>query len=300
MTDDTVSESVVFVYDFGEFFDSPTEDHRCATQTHLNYPEDGALVEWNTMQESEPIRIPKAAAIVANRLRRSIVHRQFKDHGALPNETELMAQYHVSRSVVREALRILESESLIEIKRGAGGGARVRHPHIGIAARPTALLLQLEGVTLQDLFEARATLEPAAVRRIATLRPPGAIERLRQLHAKEVAVTGDPDAYSHAATLFHEEIIELAQNKTLAVIGRLIVDIVDTHHRMTLIAFNGQSSNIACEAVDRWHRPLIDMIEAGRVDDAVQHWENHLKRAGELALQGLGPTTVVDIIDRTH
>ena len=249
------------------------------------------------MLKSDPIRIPKAAVVVANRLRRGIVHGQFEPDQGLPNETELMALYGVSRSVVREALRILESESLIEVKRGAGGGARVRWPHIGIAARPTALLLQLEGATLADLFEARAILEPAAVRRVATMRPEGWLDRLRRRHADELAVMGDADAYAHAATLFHEEIIELAQNKTLAVMGRLLLDIVDTHHRMTLAAL-GESHAIACETVDQWHGPLIELLERGAVDEAVEHWANHLERAAELALEGLGPTTVVDLLDR--
>lgn len=250
------------------------------------------------MLKSEPVRIPKAAVVVAHRVRRSIVHAEFQPGQALPNETDLMALYGVSRAVIREALRILESESLIEVKRGAGGGARVRQPHIGIAARPTALLLQMEGATLEDLFDARAVLEPAAVRRIGDLKPKDAVARLRQRHAEEMAAMGDINAYSHAATLFHEEIIELAQNKALAVMGRLLLDIVETHHRMTLTALNGQSDAIACEAVDQWHGPLIDLLEAGEVDRAVAHWEDHLKRAGSLALAGLGPATVLDLLDR--
>src|SRR5215471_789914 len=106
------------------------------------------------MLEGEPIRIPKAAVVVAGRIRRSIVQGRLVPGQALPNETDLMALYQVSRSVVREARRILESESLIRVKRGAGGGARVATPDIAIAARPAALLLQMEGTTLEDLFEA--------------------------------------------------------------------------------------------------------------------------------------------------
>jgi DNA-binding FadR family transcriptional regulator len=251
------------------------------------------------MLQSEPIRIPKAAVVVATRIRRSIVRGQFRPDQALPNETELMALYQVSRSVVREALRILESESLIQVKRGAGGGARVRKPEIGVAARPTALLLQIEGTTLEDLFEARTLLEPAAVRRLATLQPAGAIEQLKQRHAEELAVIDDLTAYPVAATVFHEEIIELAGNKTLAVLGRLLLEIVETHHRMTFAMLDGQAGEIACEAADVWHGPLIEMIAAGDVEAAVTHWENHLKRAGELALERLGPATVVDLLDRS-
>lgn len=250
------------------------------------------------MLQSEPIRIPKAAVVVAGHIRRGIVYGQLTPAQGLPNETELMAVYQVSRSVVREALRILESESLIEVKRGVGGGARVRKPDIGLAARPVALLLQTEGTTLEDLFEARSLLEPAAVRRLATLRPPEAIEQLKRRHAEELAVIDDPAAFPVAATIFHEEIIELAGNKTLAVLGRLLLEIVEAHHRMTFAALDGDANDIACQAAHTWHGPLLEMIEAGDVDRAVRHWEDHLNMAAAVALERLGPTTVVDLLNR--
>jgi DNA-binding FadR family transcriptional regulator len=247
---------------------------------------------------SEPIRIPKAAVVVAGRIRRGIILGEFEPDHALPNETELMALYDVSRPVVREALRILESEALIKVKRGVGGGARVQRPDVSVAARHAALLLQLEGTTLEDLFEARALIEPAAVRRLATLRPAGAIERLKRRHAEESEVLDDLSAYPVAATLFHEDVIELAGNKTLAMIGRLLLEIVETHNRAMFSVLQGEGAEIARDAADLWHGPLIDMIEAGDVDGAVSHWERHLKHAADLALERLGHTTVVDLLDR--
>jgi DNA-binding FadR family transcriptional regulator len=250
------------------------------------------------MLQSQPVRIPKAAVVVAGRIRRDIVHGHFQPDEALPNETELMAVYEVSRPVVREALRILESESLIQVKRGVGGGARVRRPDIGVAARHTALLLQLEGTTLQDLFEARELLEPAAVERLATLRPPDAIERLKQRHAEELAVVHDLGAYPIAATMFHEDLIDLAGNKTMAILGRLLLEIVETQHRTMFTVLNGEGARIASYAAEQWHGPLIEMIEAGDVEGAVAHWHQHLQEAAQLALDRLGHTTVVDLLDR--
>jgi GntR family transcriptional regulator, transcriptional repressor for pyruvate dehydrogenase complex len=247
---------------------------------------------------SEPIRIPKAAVVVASRIRRGIVHGEFEPDHALPNESELMVLYDVSRPVVREALRILESESLIKVKRGVGGGARVRHPDIAVAARHTALLLQLQHTTLEDVFEARGLIEPAAVRRLATDRPPGAIERLKQIHDEELAVLDDLGAYPVAATRFHEEVIELAGNKTIAMIGRLLLEIVETHNRTMFTVLDDEGPAIARGAAEVWHGPLIEMIEAGDADRAVAHWEQHLHEAAELALQRLGHGTVIDLLDR--
>jgi GntR family transcriptional regulator, transcriptional repressor for pyruvate dehydrogenase complex len=249
------------------------------------------------MLQSEPVRIPKAAVVVAGHIRRDIVHGAFQPDEALPNETELMALYEVSRPVVREALRILESESLIQVKRGVGGGARVRRPDISVAARHTALLLQLDGTTLEDVFEARQLFEPAAVRRLATLRPPAAIKQLKQRHKEELAVVEDLGAYPITATLFHEDLIDLAGNKTMAILGRLILEIVETQHRTMFTVLNGEGFEIARNAAQQWHGGLIEMIEAGDVDGAVAHWEQHLRQAADLALERLGHTTVVDLLD---
>lgn len=247
--------------------------------------------------DASPVRIPKAAVVVAAELRRSIVRGEFEPGDALPNETDLMAIYDVSRPVVREALRIIESESLIGVKRGAGGGARVRRPDIGVAARHTALLLQLEGTTLADLFEARATLEPDAVRRLAERRPRTAIRRLRESHVEELRLVSDPAAYAVHAARFHEELIEVAGNKTLAVLGRQLLHIVEIHNQATL-ELTADAAEVARDASE-FHGTLIDLIEAGDADAAVSHWRQHLDGAAAVALDRLGPKTIVDLLDHT-
>lgn len=249
------------------------------------------------MLQGEPVRIPKAAVVVAGRLRRSIVDGQFEPDQALPNETELMAIYDVSRPVVREALRILESESLIQVKRGAGGGARVCRPDIAVAARFTALLLQWEGTTLEDLFEAREIFEPAAVRRLAATRPAEALERLKQRHAEELEVVGDPKRYPIAATQFHEDLIDLAGNKTMSILGRLLQEIVEKQHRAMFAVLDGEGAAVAVDA-GRSHGKLIELIGSGDVEGAAAFWEAHLHEAAELTLDRLGAATVVDLLER--
>lgn len=245
----------------------------------------------------ERVRIPKAAAVVASNLRRGIVRGEYVPGDALPNETELMELYGVSRPVVREALRILESESLIEIKRGARGGARFTKPDIAVAARHTALLLQLEGTTLEDLFEARATLEPAAVRKLALQPSPEVVARLRASLEEGAELVGDPVAYPIHAAQFHEELIELAGNKTVAVLGRLLLQIVETHNRATFERIPADQVKDVGAAASICHGEVIDLIEAGDADRAEQMWRDHLESATSTALGRLGPTTVVDLLD---
>ena len=75
-----------------------------------------------------PVRSPKTAELVAGTLRRMVVDGQLKEGDFLPNEAELMAHFGVSRPTLREAVRVLESERLVEVRRGSRTGARVRVP----------------------------------------------------------------------------------------------------------------------------------------------------------------------------
>jgi DNA-binding FadR family transcriptional regulator len=237
----------------------------------------------------------KASAIVAAQLRRRIIRGELGEGDALPNETELTEEYRVSRPTVREALRILESESLISVKRGTGGGARVRLPEASVTARHAALFLQARGTTLRDVFDARELIEPAAVRRLAERRPARALAELNTLHELELSVLNDPVAYPMVAAQFHEKLIELSGNQTLTLIGRLLLEIVEVHNRATF------ARRIRTERLARVssvsHATLLDLIGRGEADSAEQFWRQHVEDGARYALRTLGPATVVDLLD---
>jgi len=62
--------------------------------------------------------MPKAAALAADSVRRRIVRGELKADDLLPSEQELLRQFGISRPTLREAMRILETEGLIAVKRG--------------------------------------------------------------------------------------------------------------------------------------------------------------------------------------
>src|SRR5213078_3000693 len=101
--------------------------------------------------------------VVAERLRRQIARGELTIGQRLPPEDKLTATFGIARTTLREALRILESEGLLEIRRGRAGGPVVTMPQIGSLAEGLAVTLQLQGTTAGDLDAARQLLEPSLV-----------------------------------------------------------------------------------------------------------------------------------------
>ena len=84
-------------------------------------------------QIGQNIRPLKTGEMIASYLRGKIVRGELAEGDCLPSEIELMRQFDVSRPTLREAFRILETESLIELRRGARG-ARIIAPSVEVAA----------------------------------------------------------------------------------------------------------------------------------------------------------------------
>ena len=138
------------------------------------------------------LRVPKMAELVAGDLRRRILRGELVENDALPSESALMQRFGVSRPTLREAFRVLESESLISVRRGAHGGARVHPPNADAAARQTALVLEYLGVSMQDVYEARGVIEPGCVAMLAKTRTEENLSELRTALERSRAVEQVP------------------------------------------------------------------------------------------------------------
>jgi GntR family transcriptional regulator, transcriptional repressor for pyruvate dehydrogenase complex len=236
------------------------------------------------------LRAPKTAELIATHLRRQIVKGELQPGETLPPEVHLMEQFGCSRPTLREAFRILETESLIGVRRGSHGGAQVLEPDPLVAARHVGLLLQLQGTTVQDVYEARMVTEPVCAGMVARVRTKDDIVELRQV-IEELRSTVNagfekvPDiaAWSRKTYRFHELILQKCGNKTLAVQGAVLADIVDAHLQQALAKGLGQHVNVSgrYQKTLRSYSKLIDLIEAKDADGAEKHWRKHMEVAGE-------------------
>jgi DNA-binding FadR family transcriptional regulator len=246
---------------------------------------------------STPVRVPKAGELVAAQLRRQIVTGELREGDTLPPETALMEQFGISRPTLREAFRILESEHIIQIKRGAHGGARVLVPDVGAAGRYAGALLQYQGTTLADLYEARAHLEASGVEMLARKRSAADLRKLDAALAESEALLSDPMAYAEKHVLhFHRLLIELGGNKTMIVLLDMLLSIIELHNQSFLRnhpidGAPGETVRIA----QRTHAKLVDLIRQRAADQAASLWREHLRSVGEYMISYPGET-VLDVM----
>lgn len=244
-------------------------------------------------QVGQLVRAPKTAELIADQLRRQIVRGDLKPGETLPPEAELMAQFGVSRPTLREAFRVLETETLLTVRRGSRGGAQVTTPDIAVAARNVGLHLQINGTTIDDVYEARMVAEPACARMLAKRRTRQDITDLTEVIDKlQEAITTrndavpDPVLWTRLTYRFHELIMERSRNKTLALQGAVLQDIVATH-----LAVRATRSFDETESPERFRRAIkayrkfITLVEAKDADGAERHWRNHMEAAAKYLLK---------------
>src|SRR5438309_429977 len=115
------------------------------------------------MNRTLRIRIPRPSQVVAARLRTMILRGELDgDENRLPPEAEFAEQLGISRHHLREALRMLEQDGLVRIRRGHGGGISPAVPDPEVLARTFEGILARQGTLLDDLMAARLIIEPAA------------------------------------------------------------------------------------------------------------------------------------------
>jgi DNA-binding FadR family transcriptional regulator len=234
---------------------------------------------------------------IADELRRLIVSGEFAEGDSLGHEPELVERFGVSRPSLREALRILEAKGLISVVRGRGGGVVVHEPDGRMTARTAALVLQARNVPVADVHEARALLEPTAVRVVASLRSrSSAVSELERLIRDQMQVITDPEAFGPANARFHERLVALAGNRTLSIVAEMLNEIVA--RAVTAVSKTGSAGgSLATRRRGiRSQERLVSLIEAGKAADAEAHWRAHMTVVGRV-LFGQRATTVVDLMD---
>jgi GntR family transcriptional regulator, transcriptional repressor for pyruvate dehydrogenase complex len=243
------------------------------------------------------LRQPRIADLIAERLRSRIVNGEIADGNLLPKQDELLEEFEVSRPSLREALRILETEGLITVRRGNMGGAVVHAPKPEAAAFMMGLVLQAGQVPLSDLAEALGRLEPACAAACADRpdRAETAVPVLRAAIDDAAENIDNPLAFTQIAHRFHDELVGQCGNETLRLTVGTLVTLWSTQESAWAEGAAARHAfpdrNLRLAAL-RAHRKLVDAIERGDANDAARISYAHMEASQIHVLGDQGSVSV--------
>jgi GntR family transcriptional repressor for pyruvate dehydrogenase complex len=239
---------------------------------------------------------PRIAESIAADLRQRILRSDQTDV-PLPRQDDLIRQYGVSGPSLREALRILEAEGLITVRRGKFGGAYVHKPDWSSASFALALSLQGQGVKLADLAAALLVFEPMCAAACAD-RPDRAETVLPALRANLLeteALVGSTVQYSAAARAFHDIVVAGVPNETMRLLTRTLVQIWSIQEQTWAATVSATEqypdADRQRESV-RAHAALLRLIEDGDADAARSLAAAHLRATQAYVLKRFGDEVV--------
>ncbi|MFB9316027.1 FadR/GntR family transcriptional regulator [Cryptosporangium minutisporangium] len=240
---------------------------------------------------------------IADEIRALILRGELAEGESLGREPDLVERFGVSRPSLREALRTLEAEGLISVKRGATGGVVAHRPDHRMTARTAALVLQARNVPLSDVWEARRLLEPIAARTVAASPSHReAAAELRRLISEQLEAVSDPAAFGLANSQFHARLVEMAGNQTLGIVAEMLNEIVA--RAVATVSQPSPDSGTGEEGIDRSvvrlkglraQARLAALIEDGDATAAESHWAEHMKVVGRVMLAQRAKT-VIDLM----
>ncbi len=217
----------------------------------------------------EPIERRKVYELIAERLLTHISERRWKPGDPLPTERELMHLYHVGRSSVREALRILESQGLI---RPASNGGFAVADYGSTLNHSIQMLLLLQQTNLRELFEVRKILEVEFAGLAATNRSDEDVARMARAIDDMVAGQSSESRYITADLQFHLTVAEASGNRIAVHMMHAIRELL---HRALGSIYHIPGSPQRSIAQ---HQQVRAAIAAGYPDEARQRMREHLLR----------------------
>jgi DNA-binding FadR family transcriptional regulator len=247
----------------------------CATQ--------GSTTEPTSRPVSDGGDGMKLAEQTAAKIGLSIVEQGWPLGMVIGSEADLLAEYGVSRAVLREAVRLLEHDHVAHMRRGPGGGLVVAEPDADAVTRVASIYLRYRTVSPGQLFGARMALELAAVRSAAEHIDERGVARLREALDHETA-GGEANANSH---YFHLVVAQLSGNPAI----ELFTDVVTA---LSATAYHGIAGLIddtaaATQGGDAGvHQGIAEAIIAGDVALAQHRTTRHLQAMAAAASTSAG------------
>jgi GntR family transcriptional repressor for pyruvate dehydrogenase complex len=213
---------------------------------------------------------------IVEQVERSILDGQLKPGNQLPPERDLARQFGVSRTAIREAMKVLREKGLIESQHGRGTFVTdstsqvIRH---SVDRMMTMKLSQGEAAT--HLIEVRELLEPSIAARAAQLADEKDLSALREAYDAMERAGDNADAFIEADLDFHLALAEAAGNPLILALIDSIVALL-REHRTRIFQVNGGPQRGQLH-----HRRILDAVTRHDAAGARAAMESHLRQVTE-------------------
>jgi DNA-binding FadR family transcriptional regulator len=228
------------------------------------------------------------ATAVTTELVERIVRGVHPPGSSLPPEPVLCQTFSVSRTVVREAVKILQEKGLVQVRQGTG-----------TVVNPPAMWDMLDEVVLgttiaeddslailDDLVVTRRVLESDMANVAARLADDAAVERLRALVDRMDELVDDRVSYHEHDRAFHDTVMQASGNR----IARGVVRALESQVLNTA-RYMGRTERSLCVASNQGHRRIYERIAAHDPDGAADAMFNHITEAWVVRRSGPGEPT---------
>ena len=215
---------------------------------------------------------------VTSKLKKAIIAGHYSAGEALPSETQLASQMEVSRPVIRESIKSLQSRGFLEVRRGTRGGSFVQDINLLTFSETLGDLIRLRKVTVDHLAQARLILEPEIIQLVAVNATGEDLKRIRNL-LLEYDRTEDIDKRVTMNAHFHRLLSGACGNPIYSIVMDSIMDFTEYFVR-TIKPVNQIIHN------DKDHKDIFTAIEAhdpkSAAEISIRHANNILKKMRKL------------------
>ena len=199
--------------------------------------------------------------------------------GRLPSERELATSFGVSRSSLRQALKVLEIMGVIS--QHVGDGTYLSSSAKAILSEPMQFLILLDGISVHELMEARLIVEPELAAQAAERATDEDIANIRrELDAMENA-HDQPTLFIEHDLLFHQSIFAAAKNRVCGLMFAVVHQSLKNLITMT-------SKVVDAEHTLGLHRRILNAIRKRDPAEARRRMSEHLLDARDLISKAAG------------
>ncbi len=174
-----------------------------------------------------PVSPVRAYERVVEQIEAAVLDGRLGPGEHLPSERELMVQFDVGRSTIREALRVLQSNGLVRSRPGDPRGPQVQPMSSGALEKSMTMLARASALSLAELVQFRMLIEGSANQLAACLRTPEQLAEMEQaLDEMRTALDEGFAEFSRADVAFHETVAKATGNTLIQICGAVVRDVV--------------------------------------------------------------------------